>query len=464
MTQQMDWQSLLCKDRRFNSPDVPDEDAARTLFQQDIDRIVFSGSFRRLGRKTQVHPLNENDHIHTRLLHSIEASSVGRSMGMQIGLFLRDRGQLPGNVLPSEIGEIVQAACLAHDLGNPPFGHAGEDAIRSWFRNPPADLKKVIQSNVNEAELCDLRCFDGNAMAFRTVVYKEFHTGTGGMRLTYPTLAALLKYPWTSQFGGPEHDDTKFSVFQSECDAFEDVAKTVGLLQSRTDKQHRRGTTLKYCRHPLAYLVEAADDICYRILDIEDAIELDMVRADDIIPKLGTDLAAVAAKMSRENYSQRSTVGRIRAKMIGHLIERTCMVFQTHYDEIMAGAYSSSLFNDRSVEEFENLRDAYGVIEREVFTSRRKGLIEISSYAVLGDLLNVIVVALDEIAGTSPLSYKSKHIQQLLKMRGQEELLTAERYTAIMTALDYITGMTDQYAREIWGQMSGIGPWPKNVP
>ena len=210
MCQRMNWVRLLgpkrFRDSHENetngSTETHNKKNGRTPFQKDIDRITFSSSFRRLGRKTQVHLLSENDHIHTRLSHSLEVACVGRSLGVKIGHWLkyeRKEEPLPKDFSPSTVGEIVQAACLAHDIGNPPFGHAAEEAIREWFKEKLAGETRW-NALLGPGEIADLKCFDGNAMAFRVVTYREFHVGRGGMRLTYPTLGALLKYPWTSHF------------------------------------------------------------------------------------------------------------------------------------------------------------------------------------------------------------------------------------------------------------------------
>lgn len=292
MCQRMNWRRLLdpkryrhSHSRQANQTSVStsqEEQNGRSEFKKDLDRVTFSSSFRRLGRKTQVHLLSQNDQIHTRLSHSLEVACVGRSLGVEIGRWLEDEAKqkalaeatIPEGFHHSTLGEIVQAACLAHDIGNPPFGHAAEEAIREWFNEQLRDKVEWSQM-LSPEEIDDLACFDGNAMAFRVVAYREFYVTKGGMRLTYPTLGALLKCPRTSHLARSKKN--KFSCFQTEYEQLCKVATGLGLVEkTRDDRRH----IAEYARHPLAHLVEAADDICYRVLDIEDAMELGLLPED----------------------------------------------------------------------------------------------------------------------------------------------------------------------------------------
>ncbi|MGL6250217.1 MAG: dGTP triphosphohydrolase, partial [Billgrantia desiderata] len=264
---QMHWQQLLDPSRLHGKPTSGRDEIGRSPFHKDHDRIVFSGSFRRLGRKTQVHPLTDNDHIHTRLTHSLEVGCVGRSLGMIVGELLRER--LPKWITPADLGVIVQAACLGHDIGNPPFGHAGEYAIRDWFKRAEADGSGLLEG-LSERERADLLTYEGNAQGFRIVTQIEYNQFRGGMRLTAATLGTLLKYPWTVEHGGSAG---KFGCYQSERPLLEDVTRCLGLLP--------RGEG-RWCRHPLAWLVEAADDICYALLDLEDGLEMGILRFEEV--------------------------------------------------------------------------------------------------------------------------------------------------------------------------------------
>ena len=282
----MDWQNLLTRDRFFASGAEFDE-PGRSGFQRDMDRLLFCGAFRRLQGKTQVHPLPKNDHVHNRLTHSLEVASVGRTLGTRVGLELRDRSELPENTSPEDVGAIVQAACVAHDIGNPPFGHACEEAIGNWMGDWLSNNNEKFAEHLTDEQISDLKSFDGNAQGFRTITRLEQHFNEGGLRLSYPTLATFLKYPWTPATA-PEKKQNKASAFLSEIEFLRDVANQVGLAEVDKDR---------WCRSPLAHLVEAADDICYRIIDVEDGIELGILDFGDYreLVKLVDDKHSVEA-------------------------------------------------------------------------------------------------------------------------------------------------------------------------
>jgi len=258
----MNWESLLIQDRFFLD-NLSINESYRSQFHKDQDRVVFSTAFRKLAGKTQVHPLSISDRIHNRLLHSLEVGSVGRSLGVQVGYHIKD--DLPDDVSPDDIGVIVQNACLVHDIGNPPFGHAGEYAIQDWTKQNPNFFDVITKE-----ELGDFEHFEGNAQGFRLLIQTENHFNEGGLRLTYPTLASSLKYPWT-QNNRPENK--KFSVNHSENRQLEDLMFRLGI--PKNDKE-------QYARHPLSYLMEAADDICYALMDLEDAVELNILTFKEV--------------------------------------------------------------------------------------------------------------------------------------------------------------------------------------
>ena len=264
----MDWQTLLNRER-LGKPHHSPEELGRSPFHKDHDRIIFSGAFRRLGRKTQVHPVTSNDHIHTRLTHSLEVSCVGRSLGMRVGETLRSA--LPEWCDPADLGMVVQSACLAHDIGNPPFGHSGEDAIRNWFQQA-AD--RCWLDDMSEAERRDFLSFEGNAQGFRVLTQLEYHQFDGGTRLTHATLGTFLKYPWTARhadsLGYKKH---KFGCYQSELPLLQGIAQKLGLPQLEDER---------WARHPLVYLMEAADDICYALIDLEDGLEMDLLAYHEV--------------------------------------------------------------------------------------------------------------------------------------------------------------------------------------
>jgi dGTP triphosphohydrolase len=250
----MEWDRLLLRERLGREgEEIPDR-PGRSEFDSDVGRIVFSGAFRRLGRKTQVHPLAPNDHVHTRLTHSLEVAHVGRGLGKELGRKIIS--DLPQGYSPDDLGTIVHAACLAHDVGNPPFGHGGEKAMSYWFETNGPSIFEYLSPEYKR----DLMSVEGNAQGFRVVSQIENHPFSGGLQLTYATLGAFHKYPWTSRKG-----EGKFGSYISEENLLNRVAEKLGLVATGDSS---------WCRHPLAYLVEAADDICYSIIDLEDAVEL----------------------------------------------------------------------------------------------------------------------------------------------------------------------------------------------
>ena len=256
----MNWKSLLSATRLCRDAETVYAANSRTQYDADIDRILFSGAFRRLARKTQVHPLVANDHVHTRLTHSVEVGQVGKALGIGVKRFLLTRPELDGVEEIQHIPSILQAACLAHDLGNPPAGHAGEESMRYWLET---NIKRVAP-RLGKLWMNDLAAVEGNAQGFRMLTQTENHLFGGGLQLTYATLASFLKYPWTSKHGAK-----KFSAYLSEEHILKTVAEQVGLLDKGAGK---------WARHPLAHLVEAADDICYSVVDLDDGVELGILK------------------------------------------------------------------------------------------------------------------------------------------------------------------------------------------
>ncbi|WP_372834729.1 deoxyguanosinetriphosphate triphosphohydrolase [Pontibacterium sp.] len=436
----MQWDRLLTS-QRYGHQALSAQELGRSHFHKDHDRIVFSSAFRRLGRKTQVHPLASNDHIHTRLTHSIEVGSVGRSLGIRVGELLHD--DLPDWITPHDIGVIVQAACLAHDIGNPPFGHAGEYAIRDWFRR---DSNQFLLAALSERERLDLQTFEGNAQGFRVVTRIENHLFDGGLRLTFPTLGTLLKYPW-----GVENacKRGKFSSFQMELEILNKLAKELGLV--KLDDNH-------WCRHPLAYLMEAADDICYAILDLEDAIELNILSFEQIKPillEMCGDLAFDAEIFNTE-ASARRKISALRGKAMENMIDSSVDAFIQHYPQIMAGEYKGELVSDGDPGVGSGICKAKTLARERVFPDTRKTELEVGAYRTLGALLDAFCHAVydnHQNKGKN-LSYETEKILSLMGIHAPAH--DKPLYHSYMRALDFIGGMTDNYASYLARQIGGL--------
>ncbi|SMP62813.1 dGTPase [Desulfonatronum zhilinae] len=436
----MSWNSLLSS-RRLSSGEDSQDNSGRTTFHKDCDRIIFSSSFRRLGKKTQVHPLAANDHIHTRLTHSIEVASVGRSLGITIGERIQD--ELPKGLSPSNVGQIVQAACLAHDIGNPPFGHAGEEAIKSWFSQP--QISHLLEG-LEDSEQNDLKHFEGNAQGFRVVSQLEFYPCDGGMRLTYASIASMLKYPWTSR---EINRIKKFSSFLTEEDILKKVADHVGLIKN---------DEYKYCRHPLAFLTEAADDICYRILDLEDAHEMGILSFSEIleilVPLFGKD-KKLQNIVNSSTMSNRRKMSYLRGRSIGLVIDNVSDAFITQLQQIMQGKLKDDLISCCPDDIKNPLDNAKQIARDRIFKHPRKIEIEIGSFTTIGILLEAFCSAVREQVIGKKNSFRGERILSMMGVNAPQK--GDSLYKSYMRVLDYISGMTDSYATHIAKQIGGMG-------
>ena len=438
----MTWEKLLCSIRLESEGKSSSKDSTRSDFHRDYDRITFSPSFRRLGKKTQVHPLAQNDHIHSRLTHSLEVSIVGRSLGISVGQKISKK--LPPHITPTDVGQILQAASLAHDLGNPPFGHAGEEAIKSWFSHP--DSVRFLEG-LNENQKDDFKNFEGNAQGFRLVAQIEHNPGEGGMRLTYATLATMLKYPWTT---AEIKKVKKFCSFQSEREVLKKVATKVGLI--KLDEY-------RYCRHPLAYLAEASDDICYRILDLEDAHEMGILQLEDIL-KVLKPLCKQTARyheiVSSNSTSMRSKLAYLRSKAIGAAIDSVSSAFVKNYDKLMRGKFKGELIDACPDEIKIPLNKAKNLGKTHVYNDTRKVELEIGCYTAIGILLEAFCGAVREKAlSNTALSYKSQRVLRLMGVHAPKQ--GDDLYKSLLKVTDYISGMTDNYASYMAKQIGGMG-------
>lgn len=437
---QMQWQRLL-DPSRLDGERSGREEIGRSPFHKDHDRIVFSGSFRRLGRKTQVHPLTDNDHIHTRLTHSLEVGCVGRSLGMIVGELLRER--LPAWMTPADLGVIVQAACLGHDIGNPPFGHAGEYAIRDWFKRAEADGSGLLEG-LTEHERADLLTYEGNAQGFRVVTQIEYNQFRGGMRLTAATLGTLLKYPWTVEHGGSAG---KFGCYQSERRLLAEVAERLGLLPREAGR---------WCRHPLAWLVEAADDICYALLDLEDGLEMGILRFDevaDVLLQIAGDTPPDYPAMVRDGVSQRRRIAALRGAAMERAVNDVGAVFVAHETALLNGTLNADLLELCHPDLGWGVKAAKQLARERIFQNERKAKLEIGAYTTLGILLEAFIGAAHELHYTGGSSFKH---QRVLALIGENTPKPSwPLYDSYRRMLDFIGGMTDHYAVDLAQEMGG---------
>lgn len=438
----MDWHTLLNRER-LGKTSHSAEELGRSPFHKDHDRIIFSGAFRRLGRKTQVHPVSSNDHIHTRLTHSLEVSCVGRSLAMRVAQMIRP--DLPQWCEPSDLGMIVQSACLAHDIGNPPFGHSGEDAIRHWFQHA---ARNGWLDSMSEAQRADFLNFEGNAQGFRVLTQLEYHQFDGGMRLTYATLGAFSKYPWSSKHASAQgYKKHKFGSYQSELPLLEHIAQKLGI--PKLNDEH-------WARHPLVYLVEAADDICYGLIDLEDGIEMDLLDYAEVeallLDLVGDDLPETY-RLLGPNDSRRRKLAILRGKAIEHLTNAAAQAFVDQLPALMAGTLQGDLVEHMNGPAKTCVISAKALAREKIFQDKRKTLHEIGAYTTLEILLNAFCGAALELHTQGTLSFKNKRIFDLLGQAAPQPHWSL--YTSFMRIIDFIGGMTDSYATEMAREMTG---------
>lgn len=448
----MEWNTLLSNER-LNDPNYS-EQVNRSIFTQDYDRIVFSEPFRRLANKTQVQPLYEHDHVHHRLIHSIEVGSVGRSLAMAIGQWLVKQDVIEKGEEHS-LANIVQAACAAHDIGNPPFGHSGENAIGAWFSENFRDPKGIF-ADLDETLRDEFCAFEGNAQGFRIIARTEMYRNHGGMRLSKAVLGAFMKYPHsaatkeslskTAYKQDGYFGKKKFGIFNSELPLFEEVASSLNLPKVEV------GSNTWWRRHPLVFVVEAADDICYNIVDLEDAFTTGELQFDVVRSAL-FDLAEKPNRDTSE-MSESEQIAYLRAVSIGKSIESCLDAFKEHYNAIMAGTFSNSLVEASKLSgQFDEIKKLAGA---RIFTARRKTELEVSGHRIIGNILSGIRPIYEQLAVNDweqdSLDDHSKQVVRalLLDLRG---ISTEEQ--ALHRMADFISGMTDRYALRISRMLSG---------
>jgi dGTPase len=444
----MQWQDLLC-DRRYGTIEREPKETTRTPFEKDIDRIIFADAFRRLNRKTQVHPLPTNDRIHTRLSHSLEVASVGRSLGNNIGQRLNDR--FPELKIDSrDIGAIVQAACLAHDIGNPPFGHSGEEAIRYWFSE--RQHKKFLQA-LSLPERNDLINFEGNAQGLRIITQLEYNLFTGGMRLTYATLGAFLKYPWTST-AIDNINCYKYGCNRSELAILTEIATELKLVN--LDRE-------QWCRHPLSYLMEAADDICYAIIDLEDGLEMGLIDGEEFIDlpieHQAIDLTLLPDFDRDSLQVDRRKIAMLRGRIVDRAIAAISDTFMEYHDSLLAGEFAyPDLLSACGGGLHDYIKAAKKLASDRIFTHHQKIELEVGAYTTIDTLLDAFIKAAYHLyladRDRRPLSIKDRKVLQL--MGNDRPQSNWSLYDSYMHVVDYISGMTDNYAAYLSDRLTGV--------
>lgn len=441
----MDWNTLISA-KRFGLEEFHRErHENRSEFQRDYDRLVFSAPFRRLQNKTQVFPLPGSIFVHNRLTHSLEVSCVGRSLGNDVSKAILSQRPELGQSFLSEIGSIVSAACLAHDLGNPPFGHSGERAISTFFSEGKGMGLKERQPNgeqLTPVQWDDLTHFEGNANAFRLLTHQFEGRRKGGFVLTYSTLASIVKYPFSSSLAG---NKSKFGFFTTEEESFRRIAEELGMKRLNE-------APLKYARHPLVFLVEAADDICYQMMDIEDAHKLKILTTKETKDLLLNYFEEERREHIIKTFDIVSDVNEqiayLRSSVIGLLIQECTRAFLDNEESILEGTFNGSLINHIS----ERPAKAYGhcadVSMKKIYRARDVLDIELAGFRIITTLLELMIEA---------VRFPEKAYSQLLinRVSGQYNIKAASLYERIQAVLDYVSGMTDVFALDLYRKING---------
>lgn len=440
----MEWKQLISNKRFGQEHKHAERHDDRSEFKRDYDRLIFSSAFRRLQNKTQVFPLPGSIFVHNRLTHSLEVASVGMSIGNDISRHVIQKRPELKDTLVEEIGTIVSAACLAHDLGNPPFGHSGEKAIQTFFSEGPG---QKIKSMVSSEFWDDITHFEGNANAFRILTHRFKGRRQGGFVMTYSMLASIVKYPFASCLAG---NHGKFGFFASETESYRKIADELGIFCKSAP-----GEPLKYARHPLVYMVEAADDICYEIMDIEDSHKLKILSFaetehlllsffdEEIQQKIRQRI--IDEELSDENEK----VVYMRASVIGKLENECVAAFLAHEEEILAGTFEGSLIDHISERQKKAYKECEKISYSKIYQSKPVLDIELSGYQIMATLMEVFIEA-----AVNPSRFYSK--QLLRRVSSQYDIENENLEERIMAVIDYIGGMTDIYALDIYQKINGI--------
>ena len=440
----MEWKQLISNKRFGQEHKHAERHDDRSEFKRDYDRLIFSSAFRRLQNKTQVFPLPGSIFVHNRLTHSLEVASVGMSIGNDISRRVIQKRPELKETLVEEIGTIVSAACLAHDLGNPPFGHSGEKAIQTFFSEGPG---QKIKSMVSSEFWDDITHFEGNANAFRILTHRFKGRRQGGFVMTYSMLASIVKYPFASSLAGSHG---KFGFFASEADSYRKIADELGIFCKSAP-----GEPLKYARHPLVYMVEAADDICYEIMDIEDSHKLKILSFAETEHLLLSFFDEEIQQKIRQRIideeltDENEKVVYMRASVIGKLENECVAAFLAHEEEILAGTFEGSLIDHISKRQKKAYKECEKISYSKIYQSKPVLDIELSGYQIMATLMEVFIEA-----AVNPSRFYSK--QLLRRVSSQYDIENENLEERIMAVIDYISGMTDIYALDIYQKINGI--------
>ena len=440
----MEWKQLISNKRFGQEHKHAERHDDRSEFKRDYDRLIFSSAFRRLQNKTQVFPLPGSIFVHNRLTHSLEVASVGMSIGNDISRRVIQKRPELKDTLVEEIGTIVSAACLAHDLGNPPFGHSGEKAIQTFFSEGPGQkIKPMVSSEFWD----DITHFEGNANAFRILTHRFKGRRQGGFVMTYSMLASIVKYPFASSLAG---NHGKFGFFASEAESYRKIADELGIFCKSAP-----GEPLKYARHPLVYMVEAADDICYEIMDIEDSHKLKILSFAEtehlLLSSFDGDIQQKIRQriIDEEMTDENEKVVYMRASVIGKLENECVAAFLAHEEEILAGTFEGSLIDHISERQKKAYKECEKISYSKIYQSKPVLDIELSGYQIMATLMEVFIEA-----AVNPSRFYSK--QLLRRVSSQYDIENENLEERIMAVIDYISGMTDIYALDIYQKINGI--------
>ncbi len=438
----MNWDRLIC-DKRFGLEHYhdPKKSALRSDFRRDYDRLVFSSPFRRLQNKTQVFPLPGSIFVHNRLTHSMEVACVGKSIADRVADTLRERyaGCAWAPKLAS-LGDITAAACLAHDLGNPPFGHSGEKAISTFFSEGAG---RSLRAQLSDTEWRDLTTFEGNANAFRVLTHQFKGRRRGGFAMTYSTLASIVKYPYESSLA----TKGKFGFFDSERADFMRVAEELGMLRMPSPQG-----TVRYARHPLVFIVEAADDICYEVMDIEDAHKLKILGTGEVIdaflaffePERRAHMHEVMDMVDDPNEK----IAYLRSCVIGALVERCAEAFLRREPDILAGRFQDALLSDIDTREREGYKACARLSLSRIYTAGSVVDVELAGNRIITYLMEKLIGAV-----THPELNYSRLL--LAKFPEQYDVDAPTLYGKVQSVLDHISAMTDVYALNLYRTLEG---------